>query len=149
MILISHRGNINGPNPELENTIEYIEIALSKGFEVEIDVWGIDGDLWLGHDEPLYKIDWDWLEKYDDRFWIHCKNIDALLYLSDIDYSKINYNYFWHETDKVTLTSFSWIWAYPGNQPITGSIAVLPELYDDDVSDAAGICSDYIIKYKK
>ena len=31
MILISHRGNTNGRNPEKENTIEYIEQALKKG----------------------------------------------------------------------------------------------------------------------
>ena len=28
MILISHRGNINGPNPEMENNPEYIQKAI-------------------------------------------------------------------------------------------------------------------------
>jgi hypothetical protein len=40
------------------------------------------------------------------------------------------------------------MWAYPGNQPLKGSIAVLPEWKEDDVSQCAGICSDYIEKYK-
>jgi len=37
--------------------------------------------------------------------------------------------------------------AYPGKQPIKDSIAVMPELYNDDLSLCIGICSDYISKY--
>ena len=37
MILISHRGNINGCNFEKENTHEYIQQAIDAGFHVEID----------------------------------------------------------------------------------------------------------------
>jgi hypothetical protein len=149
MILISHRGNINGKIVERENQPEYIDEAISLGYDVEIDIWGIDGELFLGHDEPQYPTDFDWLKERSSNLWIHCKNIDALLYFTDIDYSLELFNYFWHETDTVTLTSENWIWAFPGKQPINGSIAVLPEIYNDDVSDAAGVCSDYIEKYKK
>lgn len=149
MILISHRGNINGKIVERENHPEYINEAISLGYDVEIDIWGIDGELFLGHDEPQYPTDFDWLKERSSNLWIHCKNIDALLYFTDIDYSLELFNYFWHETDTVTLTSENWIWAFPGKQPINGSIAVLPEIYNDDVSDAAGVCSDYIEKYKK
>jgi hypothetical protein len=41
------------------------------------------------------------------------------------------------------------IWAYPGKQPIKGSIAVMPEIYNDDLSACAGICSDYIKNYNE
>ena len=34
MHLIAHRGNISGPNPKRENTPEYIEEAIEKGFDV-------------------------------------------------------------------------------------------------------------------
>lgn len=149
MILISHRGNINGRMPESENRPDYIDNTLRLGYDVEIDVWGIDGELFLGHDEPQYPIDFDWLHQRGEHLWIHCKNIEALLYFSDIDYSVKLFNYFWHENDTVTLTSENWIWAFPGKQPINGSIAVMPEIYNDDVSEAAGVCSDYIEKYKK
>ena len=149
MILISHRGNINGKIIERENQPEYIDEAISLGYDVEIDIWGIDGGLFLGHDDPQYPTDFDWLKERSSNLWIHCKNIDALLYFTDIDYSLELFNYFWHETDTVTLTSENWIWAFPGKQPINGSIAVLPEIYNDDVSDAAGVCSDFIEKYKK
>ena len=30
-ILISHRGNVNGKQPDKENTVAYIEDALEKG----------------------------------------------------------------------------------------------------------------------
>ena len=149
MILISHRGNINGKIIERENQPEYIDEAISLGYDVEIDIWGIDGELFLGHDDPQYPTDFDWLKERSSNLWIHCKNIDALLYFTDIDYSLELFNYFWHETDTVTLTSENWIWAFPGKQPINGSIAVMPEIYNDDISEAAGICSDYIEKYKK
>ncbi len=59
------------------------------------------------------------------------------------------FNYFWHETDTVTLTSKSYIWAYPGKQPITNSIAVLPEIYNDNIENCVGVCSDIIEFYKK
>jgi hypothetical protein len=58
------------------------------------------------------------------------------------------FNYFWHEEDTMTLTSHGYMWVYPGKQPIVGSIAVLPEIYNDDLHDCIGICSDYIKNYK-
>ena len=39
MILISHRGNINGKKPNYENKPEYIWEALRKGYHCEVDVW--------------------------------------------------------------------------------------------------------------
>jgi hypothetical protein len=59
-----------------------------------------------------------------------------------------SYHYFWHEGDTLTLTSMNVIWAYPGKQPIKGSIAVMPEIHNDDLESCMGICSDYINNYK-
>ena len=146
---IAHRGNINGRNIERENHPNYIDEAISLGYDVEIDIWMIEGVLFLGHDEPQYPIDFDWLEERSSVLWIHCKNIDALLSCTDDDYALAMLNYFWHEEDTVTLTSFNWIWAYPGKQPIKGSIAVMPEINNDNISEAGGICSDFIKNYKK
>ena len=56
MILISHRGNIDGVKPTKENSPEYILEAISLGYDVEIDVWKVDGKWFLGHDEPEYAI---------------------------------------------------------------------------------------------
>ena len=148
MILISHRGNIEGRIPERENEPSYILNAINQGYKVEIDVWYIDNEYWLGHDEPQYKVSFDWLQSHFKNLYIHCKNLPAAVRFNNPP-NFINFNYFWHETDTIALTSYSEIWAYPGNQPIKNSIAVLPELYNDDVSECKGICSDNIEKYKK
>ena len=60
MIYISHRGNVNGKIPNKENHPDYIKLALSNGYDVEIDVW-YDNGYWLGHDEPTYNITKDFL----------------------------------------------------------------------------------------
>ena len=144
MILISHRGNTNGKLPSAENRPDYIDEAIGFGFDVEIDVWLIDGVIFLGHDEPQYGITQQWLNERVDKLWIHCKNVEALEWFNIID----GFNYFWHEEDTATLTSKLFIWAYPGKQPIKCSIAVMPEIYNDDVTQCVGICSDVIQNYK-
>jgi len=144
MILISHRGNTNGKLPSAENRPDYIDEAIGFGFDVEIDVWLIDGVIFLGHDEPQYGITQQWLNERVDKLWIHCKNVEALEWFNIIG----RFNYFWHEEDTATLTSKLFIWAYPGKQPIKCSIAVMPEIYNDDVTQCVGICSDVIQNYK-
>ena len=57
MILIAHRGNTSGRKKELENKPEYITDTLQKGYDVEVDVWSIDKQFYLGHDKPQYKIE--------------------------------------------------------------------------------------------
>ena len=145
MILISHRGNINGRIEDAENRPDYIDDTIRLGYDVEIDIRVIEGTFHLGHDEPQYPVSLNWLYERKDKLWIHCKNIEAIEWFSSL-YG--TYNYFWHDTDTVTLTSKNYIWAYPGKQPIKNSIAVLPELFKDDTSQCIGICSDYIQNYK-
>jgi hypothetical protein len=144
MILISHRGNINGKILEAENHPDYIDDTIKMGYDVEIDLWFIDGKTYLGHDKPQYEVDNKWLENRIDKLWVHCKNIDSLNWIRSTVL-----HYFWHEEDTLTLTSKNYIWTYPGKQPIIGSIAVMPEIYNDNVSLCLGICSDYIQNYKK
>ncbi len=144
MILISHRGNLNGKIPTNENHPDYIDEAIHAGYNVEIDVWMSEGVLYLGHDEPQYGITQHWLNERYEHLWIHCKNVEAMEWFNSIS----GFNYFWHEDDTLTLTSMNIIWAYPGKQPIKGSIAVLPEIHNDKLDACIGICSDYITKYK-
>lgn len=148
MKYISHRGNIDGRIVDEENHPDYIHYAIVKGFDVEIDVWYVDGKLWLGHDEPQYEVELEWILHRAHFLWIHCKNIPAMVYFNEFAKDNNTLNYFWHEEDTLTLTSKGYIWAYPGKQPIENSIAVMPEIHNDDVSLCFGICSDYIKKYK-
>ena len=57
MKLIAHRGNLNGRNLQLENSPANIMEAIWKGYDVEIDVWHVKNEFYLGHDEPLYEVD--------------------------------------------------------------------------------------------
>ena len=63
MRLIAHRGNLNGPNPLVENDPQRITYCIDEGYDVEIDVRydHHTNMLWLGHDEPQYKITWNWI----------------------------------------------------------------------------------------
>ena len=77
MKIISHRGNIRGPVPGRENAPSYIDCALGNGYDVEIDVRSVNGELWLGHDEPQYKITWNWIFHRQFNLWLHCKDLEA------------------------------------------------------------------------
>jgi len=141
MILISHRGNINGPNIREENSPDYLNFAIKKNYDVEIDVWFHNNSFFLGHDKPQYKIE----EKYlcNEKFWCHAKNIEAMEALK-----KINATYFWHQTDDVVLTSNGYFWTFPGKKLFSNSICVLPEKTNQKKFSCAGICSDFIENYK-
>ena len=147
MIFISHRGNLTGKNPEMENKTSYISDALNQGYHCEVDVWFVDNKFMLGHDEPKYGFPFVLFRSFYNKLWIHCKNTEAISALNDFPETHL-LNYFWHQNDDVTLTSKGYIWAYPGKQPIKSSIAVLPEIHNDDTTYAIGICSDNIKKYK-
>jgi hypothetical protein len=144
LILISHRGNTNGKFESYENEPAYIDKAISEGYDVEVDAWMIDGVLFLGHDAPQYGVTQKWFNERYQHLWVHCKNIEAMEWFNMIG----GFNYFWHESDTITLTSKNYMWVYVGKQPIKNSIAVMPELNNDDVSQCIGICSDYIENYK-
>jgi len=149
MILISHRGNINGPNPERENSPDYILEAVRQGYNVEVDFWFMEGKFRLGHDDPEYNIPLSLLEDYGTKLWIHCKNAEALLKLKEIDPIGAHLNYFWHQEDDFTITSRGYIWTFPGKSLSSNSIAVLPETVPtQDLSNCLGICSDVIKNYR-
>lgn len=142
MILISHRGNLTGKTP-LENHPNYILNAIKKGFDVEIDVWYVNDILYLGHDLPQYEINIDFLK--NEKLWCHAKNYEAFEYMLQNEI-----HCFWHENDKFTLTSKGFIWQYPSEIKYKESIFLMPEKYKNIVlTDVKGVCSDYILNYKK
>ena len=141
MILISHRGNIKGRKPDQENKPEYIKKALDQGFSVEVDVWYVDNEYYLGHALPQYKIQEKFLQ--NTKLWCHAKSISALYKM------KLNplIHCFYHISDKVTLTSKGYLWTYPNNKLTDKSICVLPEIQKIKIDNCAGICSDIIKEY--
>ena len=168
MILIAHRGNMNGPNPVEENKPEYLLKAIDKGYYVETDLWYVDYKLYLGHDEPQYEIKIEFLLSIKDKLFCHCKNIKALNYLIE---NQKDIECFYHNNDDCVLTSKNHIWTNIGKELTINSINVMPErmkvskeqyqnecklhkLYtDEDINKHLisnkhptyyGICSDYV-----
>jgi len=151
MILIAHRGLINGPDIELQNNPKQIYSALKNGYNCEIDIRYINKKWWLGHDEPTYKIATEFL--IQSGLWIHAKNLEALYQLNklyQIDNGGINY--FWHQNDDFTLTSKGYIWTYPGKELTNKSILVMPEWNNQKFpiidNICFGVCSDYVENIK-
>jgi glycerophosphoryl diester phosphodiesterase len=140
MKIISHRGNLNGPNSITENSILAISAALHKGFDVEIDVWFKNGKWYLGHDKPTYIVDKSFLE--NKKLWCHAKNLDALNLM--LKNNKIHC--FWHQNDDFTLTSKNYIWTYPDKDTRDNSIIVLIKKQKIP-KKTFGICTDFPVSF--
>jgi hypothetical protein len=144
MILIAHRGNTTGPKPHLENSPDYIDLALEDGFSVEVDLWCVDDALYFGHDNPQYLVDPEYLMVRKQTLWIHCKNKEAFSYCL-----KNKLHCFWHNVDDYTMTNWGYVWAYPGKEPVNQlTVLVMPENIwptKKTISlNAFGACSDWV-----
>ena len=141
MHLISHRGNLNGIKLKDENKPDYLNFAIKKGFDVEVDVRFEKNKFFLGHDCSQYEIDEDFL--LSKNVWCHAKTKEAIQALD-----QIKAHYFWHQEDDYTITSRGYLWTYPGKELLKISICVLPENFNYKKIDCLGICSDFIERYK-
>lgn len=145
MILISHRGNIEGINPEFENQPHYIQNAMLLGYDVEIDVRMKNGELYLGHDYPQYLIEIDWLLNSKNSLWIHTKDFESLDLLIDK-----GLRVFFHEQEKQTIIgNTNLIWSHDLRS--TGSKSIIPLLDRESINNNGhllqnvyGVCSDYL-----
>ena len=126
MIIISHRGNLTGRNPDRENTPSYILSAISSGFDVEVDLHWWNNGFWLGHDKPVWGIPETFIEEIKDKVWIHCKNLPLI------------------EKDKVTVTSKGYIWCFPGYE-VDGGIMV--DDGEDVKAKIIGVCTDNPVEW--
>ena len=142
MFLISHRGNIDRVT-DLENQPDYIDAAIELGYDVEIDVWELEGEFWLGHDEAEHKIDLRFLLARKDKLWCHAKNFDALKRMIDN-----GIHCFWQQDDDYAMTSKGYIFTHSKITKAT-DLSILVSLDGDlDLPRCAGICSDRISRYK-
>ena len=145
MHLIAHKGLLHGPNPDIENSPDQVEYALSGGYGVKVDVWLIEQQWFLGQLRPVYKVPSTFIRQ--SGLWLQCRNYAALDGVARMS----RRNYFWHDADSYTLTSKGFIWAFP-SQPISElAICVMPEWEDETFSNigditCAGFCSEYIVE---
>lgn len=145
MKLIAHRGLLEGPDKDLENLPAQIERAAALGYDSEVDLWYLDGKLFLGHDEPTHGVQPGWLSR--QPLWIHAKNLPALRWLTE----QPGLRYFWHQSDDCVVTSNGYIWTYPEKQLTDRSIRLMPEWHDPELTSLKetqcyAICTDWVLK---
>lgn len=143
MRIISHRGNLFGPNLIDQNKPKYILNAIAEGFDVEVDVWWLDDQFYLGHDGPEHCITRDFLGM--NELWCHAKNYYALFELL-----KLGANCFWHQEDDLTVTSNGYIWTHSkNNYSCNKSIFCWINGQGEMPSEGYGICTDYPFKARE
>jgi glycerophosphoryl diester phosphodiesterase len=146
MLLIAHRGNVNGKNASLENSPQYVRAALDAGFDVEVDVWLTAGKFKLGHDASEYEVDGNFLRQ--EGLWCHAKHfaaLDAML--------TMGIHCFYHQQDDYTITSKGYIWTYPDRGlPVSkNSVLVLSSSQIPSYAIGeyiAGVCGDTVGEYR-
>lgn len=158
MRIISHRGNLTGPDKTRENTEAYLIEALEKGFDVEFDLWCVADKFWLGHDFAEHAFSLDTLLRWstvysNQKLYVHCKNIWALEKMIKIE--KGNIVPFFHDADQCILLKVGTIWVHPkaihSVSDRKNSIAVYSTCkslgydvnLDLDFQGFYGICTDY------
>lgn len=147
MKVISHRGNLHGPNPDKENQVAYIEKALMCNYEVEIDLWAKPEGLFLGHDAPEYLVNTGWIFARSSYLWLHAKDVATAGYLTSL--KKIaQLRWFFHQSDDLALVSDGTLWLYPGHYSSQGVTVVLSP-NEEIPNHAWGICTDYADSYLK
>lgn len=150
MILFSHRGNVDGKRPNLENTESYISDAIRSSYKVEIDVWYVHNKLYLGHDDPIHKTSIEFLQEHTSELLIHCKDVNTLEFFST---HKMNstFRYFYHTVERCVLSSFGDIIMHShANRCVKNCIYMLPEVLninDKYLRNCSGICSDIVSSY--
>jgi hypothetical protein len=143
MKLIAHRGNYRGPNPARENEPGYVlETLTNTPFYVEVDLRVVNGELWSGHDAPQYRFPTDLLSS--SRLYVHSKDIQTLWYMR-VHHPDVHT--FFHDHDKVVLTSQGELWTYPGCELTPLSIAVMPEVACASYTEILGVCSDDLTRF--
>lgn len=150
MIIISHRGNLNGVEEFRENNPIYIDECITKGYDVEIDLRTKNNCLFLGHDYAEYEINIEWLLERKDKLWIHIKEYEALMII--ISYKDL-LRFFCHESDKFTLLSNGYIWSHDLENKMNDK-CIIPLLSKEQVLsyeqyDFYAVCTDYVYDCEK
>lgn len=142
MKVISHRAYLDGESNLFENNPNQIKRLLKMGVDVEIDVWCINEEYFLGHHDPRYRIEEPFLKQ--EGLWCHAKNKDALERMLSSDV-----HCFWHQVDDYTITSRGYIWAYPSKETSgTNTVLLFPERFPNiNYSKYDFICTDYVNKF--
>lgn len=142
-IIISHLGNIDGPQPEHENKLVYVQKALKEGWHVCVDVVFHCGSFILPYAGGFNSVPGSFLSK--QRVWCRAHDpatLDALC--------NISAHAFLNTESGLALTSSQFVWTLPGHVLTARSIACFPEHADAgwlEQFEPAGLCSNSPRRY--
>lgn len=161
MLIISHRGNLNGPS-ELENNPLQIATA-QKDFYVEVDIWQTQDGVFLGHNEPEYNINvLNFKKKYlqSNKIIYHAKNPAAAVFLE-----KEQLKWFAHDKDMFAIVNNisrnKVLWGLPNELKGVNNNSLfqkIPVIFGNDFSRYEyelknniwyGVCTDYPLELRK
>lgn len=150
MFYISYLGIFDGKDYEDANTPPQISKALQAGFSCLIDVWRIDGVLYVGTESMPIEVTQKYIQ--GPRFYINCKNTEMQEWIATQP-SKLFPSYFTFEASTppppyATVSNGKLM--TPGTVPINNdSIIFLPEINDRGLLSTVhlrcyGVCSSYL-----
>lgn len=139
---IAHRGLIDGPNHQAENSMITITGWCRQGRASEIDIWWHREAFWIGHNEPRERVSPEFL--HSEFLWIHAKNADAFYHLQKLSNEKgWGLRIFYHTDEDYALTTTGDTIIYPGLPDMDGWTYMMPEMANMIPTVASAICSDY------
>lgn len=142
LILISHRGNLDGVQEDRENTPSYIQTALREGFAVCCDVIAQHGAFLLPTRAGYHKLPYALLS--NPQMWFLASDAITLDALCAVNAHAVP------ASSPVALTSVHYLWCLPGADLTPRSIAVFPEEVNPawlESGEPAGVCSNEILRY--
>ena len=145
MLVISHRGNVIGPRPGTENKRDTILDVIERlKIPVEIDIRVKSDIIYLGHDFATESVTPEFLVTNKHMLYIHAKNPETAGYLKDKQWGL---NWFFHDQDKLVLTSKGDLWCFPGVYLPNGITVVLGKKPLTATPPTYGICTDYPLSW--
>ena len=149
MQYISYQGIFNGTNFEDAATPTQITKSMNAGFSTMVNVWRIDGVLFLGVTQPITEVTEQYLQ--GPRFWLNAMN-DGMQSWIVTQSSTLYPNYFWFPTatESTPVTASNGKIITPGTVPVNNSSVIfLPEIQDRAMFSTVhlrcfGVCSNYL-----
>jgi hypothetical protein len=130
MIFISYRGIYDGNNFQDSNTPNQIAKAFGMGFSCMVDVWRVDGKLYLGNDQPITEVTASYLQ--GKKFWINARNTAMQSWIATQSSTLYpNWFYFPGMPPPAYVVASNGKLITPGTVPINNnSVIFLPEIDD-------------------
>ena len=161
LMVIAHRGLLEGPSKKLENNPENIFYNIKNYPKLfnEIDINFVNDAIYTGHDKPTYKVDLQFILNNKNKLILHIKRLD---YDSPYAFDTLLKLYetchcFCHEEDNFTITNKGLIWSHPKMGLNKNTVFVMPEKVMPISSEAfinnlnllKGVCTDFPLEIMK